>query len=178
MDDDDSPELWGSVERMERGRWEDPACVFMVNTLAARGRIGEQMGHREKHISVRSDIRRSLHPIRAVQEVQTDWDWWHQTAALQLGINEKKRGQENNKATAASPFLTHRALVSLCMCLFVLAALQACVHAKYSLDVLKKVGAGVLHSPLFRLQKYRLVVTQWNTGTDHSHRLCYINYIC
>lgn len=39
---------------------------------AAHGRIGKQMGHREKHISVWSDIRRSLHPIRAVQEVQTD----------------------------------------------------------------------------------------------------------
>lgn len=39
---------------------------------AARGRIGKQMGHREKHISVWSDIRRSLHPIRAAQEVQTD----------------------------------------------------------------------------------------------------------
>lgn len=76
---------------------------------AARGRIGKQMGHREKHISVWSDIRRSLHPIRAAQEVQTDWDWWHQTAALQLWINEeKKTGQQNNKTTVSSPFLTHR----------------------------------------------------------------------
>ena len=54
------------------GAWEDPACVSIGKHPAARGRIGKQMGHREKHISVWSDIRRSLHPIRAVQEVQTD----------------------------------------------------------------------------------------------------------
>lgn len=75
---------------------------------AARGRTGKQMGHREKHISVRSDIRRSLYPIRAAQEVQTDWDWWHQTAALQLWINEeKKTGQQNNKTTVSTLFLSN-----------------------------------------------------------------------
>lgn len=77
-----------------RAAWEDP--VSMVNTPAARGRIKKQMGHREKRVSVWSDIRRSLHPIRAAQEAQADWDWWHQTAALQLWINEEKK--QNNKS--------------------------------------------------------------------------------
>lgn len=107
---------------------------------AAHGRTGKQMGYREKHISVWSDIRRSLHPIRAAQEVQTDWDWWHQTVALQLWINEeKKTGQQNNKTTVSSPFLTHReknalsVLVSMCsivcdrLCVRCCTSLCACV---------------------------------------------------
>lgn len=39
---------------------------------AARGRTERQMGRGEKRISVRSDIRRSLHPIRGAQEVASD----------------------------------------------------------------------------------------------------------
>lgn len=48
------------------------ACVSAANTRLLVAERGKQMGHREKHISVRSDIRRSLRPIRAAQEVQSD----------------------------------------------------------------------------------------------------------
>lgn len=65
---DDYTGLWGRGS-VEGGR--NPPPVHSKHP-AARGRTGKQMGHREKHISVRSDIRRSLHPIRAAQEVLAD----------------------------------------------------------------------------------------------------------
>lgn len=49
--------------------WEDPACRPRGKHPAAGGGTGKQMGHREKRISVWSDIRRSLRPITAAQEV-------------------------------------------------------------------------------------------------------------
>lgn len=64
-----------------RQGWKEVKSEFSVgvfllsdyaNTMDADGRIQKQMGHIVKHISVWSDTRRSLHPIRAEQEVQPD----------------------------------------------------------------------------------------------------------